>query len=100
MEYYIYQIKINGQVKYIGQTTDLNRREKEHNKAYKKRSKKRFYDWLHSINYTGEMRLEPIYVANNRVDAKRYEMFMMLHYYFEKPEIKLEQRIPNISDKF
>lgn len=100
MKYNVYQIKINNEVRYIGDSKNIVEREKQHKKAFKANLSKPFYKWLHSINYNGEIRLESIFSTKNKVEAKRYELYTILHYYFNTSPTQLKQRIPNIRDGF
>ena len=100
MKHVVYQIKINGLTRYIGRTLldRVDKREKEHNYQYKKGKVKLFYDYLTSINYSNDIILEPIYICDTKVEAKRYEMYMILWFYFEVDSTQLKQRIPQIKD--
>lgn len=99
MKYIVYQIRIKGEVKYIGYTKDIDQREKQHRSAFKRGVSKPFYNWLRTNNYKGTMVLEPIYLAKTKVEAKRYEMYTILHFFFEYPKGHLLNKVPNISDR-
>ena len=99
MQYVVYQITINNNPVYIGRTSvdRIDQREKEHNKAFLSRFNKPLYNYLHSINYTGVIALEPIFIAKNKLESKQYECYTILYYKFEKG-IKLYQKTPVIKD--
>ena len=98
MEHYVYQIKINNVVRYIGRTNDLDDREKQHNYQFRKGTSKKLYDYIRTIDFKDDIILEPIYIAKSKVEAKRFEMYTILWYYFEIDKKQLKQNIPNIKD--
>lgn len=94
--FWVYKIEIGGIVRYIGYTNDLERRVKEHNYlCFKKEKKKKLYD---NIRINGGDKIELLVVGSfrNRIDAKRFECFMILKDYFS--DRLLWQSVPKISD--
>ena len=98
-KYVVYQIRINNVVRYIGHTKDIDRRELEHRRNYKKGVSKQFFKYLSSVGYKPEdIVLEPIHLAKNKVEAKRYEAYTILYFHFNSNQLK--QKVPNIKDGF
>lgn len=86
---------------YIGYTNNLSRRNLEHTyNCYSIKSKtydKKFYQkWRSIYPDKTEIVLTLVKSFKSRVDAKRYEMFLILLAYFRGRN--LFQKIPNISD--
>ena len=98
-KFVVYQISINGTARYVGRTTvdRLSTRQKEHNKAFKAGLSKPFYNWLRTINCSGELVLEPIYLAKTKLLCKQYEAYTILWYKFGTDTLK--QKVPSISDR-
>jgi len=100
----VYSISINGLIRYIGRTSNLKVRTRQHrNACYNPNHKeynKQFYQEFRKIYpEKRDIILTPIKTFNSKTDSKRYELYLILHnYFFEKDN--LFQRIPNISDKF
>ena len=98
MEYVVYQIRANDKIVYIGKTSDIDRREKEHNSGFlKTQVKKQLYEHLHNIGYKDKIILEPIYLTNNKLLAKQYECYMYLYLKFNT-DVILQQKAPIIKD--
>lgn len=100
--YIVYKIVINDIVRYIGHTNNIPRREKEHNYSFKKGFKKDLYNFIRAestiTNFDGYIiTLIPIKEFKKKVDAKRYEMYLILDDYFNQKILK--QKVPNISDR-
>ncbi len=95
--YWIYGIKIMGQLRYIGITKDLERRQKEHNHLcfVKKWKKKILYKeiLLTDIKF---IKLHIIKKMPNKLEARRYECLLILKDHFGGK--KLWQKVPRISD--
>jgi len=89
-------IKVNGVVRYIGRTNDLERREKQHNYlCFKKQTKKQLYQEIRNYPIT-DIKLQRVKSFQSKVDAKRWECYLILNDYFGKK--LLWQRVPRISD--
>jgi len=100
--YSVYKIEVNGVCLYIGHSKDLKRREYQHNYLYKKGAKKALYDYLRECEYEGYIELIEIGRYKKKVEAKRYEMYLILQYLFietDNPLFQLKQKIANISDR-
>lgn len=102
MEYTVYKITYNNQLLYIGFTGNLDRRIKDHNSLFKNGHKKQLYFYLREQKFTGLIELIPIKTFKKKVDAKRYEAYLILKDYFSitnKEILKqtLLQKIPSIG---
>ena len=110
MKHIVYKIEIEGVVRYIGRTNNLKTRQWQHRNAFKKRfngygTPKRFYDSL-ILNYKDrglewildQIILIPIKDFKTKILSKRWEMFVILEYYFSDNNT-LWQKVPNISDR-
>lgn len=96
-EFYIYNIQYFGEVVYIGQTSNLKRRQSQHSRALKNPDKKQeVYEYLRELG-AKEVKLTLLETYSNRVMAKRRECYLILKDYFS--EHKLKNKIPNISDR-
>lgn len=104
--YTVYQIKVNGVVSYIGYTKNLKSREYQHNYLLRTGKKKELYDYCRREKIT-ELELIPIHNFKTKVEAKRFEMYLILYYRFiidnglEVPlwaSVDLMQTIPSIRD--
>ena len=79
---------------YIGHTNNIERRIKEHQMNIKNGKSTLFYD---SILIDGTFTYEILSTFKTKVEAKRYEMYLILQRYYSGE--KLYQKIPNISDR-
>ena len=104
MQYIVYKIEVNSVVVYIGYTKDLKRREYQHNYNLKKGYKKELYDFLRGINID-DVKLISLASFKRKTDAKRFEMYLILHYKFIRDSVlevpifdytELKQTIPII----
>ena len=96
--YYVYKIKIDNKTRYIGFTQDITTREKQHNYlCFNQKKKKELYNNVR-VFHPSVKRFELCMVKTFRtkIEAKRFECFLILHDYFTKKE--LWQRIPRITD--
>jgi len=94
--FWVYGIKISGTWRYIGMTGNIEKRQKEHNYyCFKKLGKKQLYN---EVRNTDIKNLKLIKIKNfgRKVDAKRYECYLILKDYFTMGN--LWQRVPRISD--
>jgi predicted GIY-YIG superfamily endonuclease len=98
MTYTVYSITYNNQDIYIGYTSSISKRQKQHNYLFKKKKEKELYTYLHTQKHTLPIVLNPIKVFQKKADAKRYEMYLILIDYFSGNPL-LKQHIPNISDR-
>lgn len=98
MEFVVYEIVINNKRIYVGNTNNIKRRQSEHNNhCFKRQVKKDLYNYLREIGET-KIVLNVIKEFPSKVDAKRYECYLILEDYFTTK--KLMQKVPNISDRF
>ena len=110
MKHIVYKIEIEGVVRYIGRTNSLKKRQWQHKDGLKKRfdglgTPKKFYDNL-ILNYRDkglewildQIVLIPIKDFKTKILSKRWEMFIILEYYFSD-NWSLWQKVPNISDR-
>lgn len=90
-----------GEVIYYGRTNDLKRRQYEHNYRYKMGKKKQLYDFLREQGFPNDRKiyLKPLKTFKKKVEAKRYEAYLLLHHHFYG-EYPLQQKLPAISDRF
>lgn len=96
--YKVYNIIHGGKVVYVGRTTDLRVRERRHNLDYRKGVSKELYNFLRDEGVE-TIKLNLIKEYKEKVQSKRFEMYLMLINYFENDmKLTLKQRIPNISD--
>ena len=95
IKYYVYQIKINGIVRYIGRTKDLKKREYYHNYNLRKGLNKELYNYCRELNLES-LKLQMIKVLDTEIECKRYECLLILKDFFNKHLLK--QRVPRISD--
>jgi len=98
----VYGIEICGIQVYIGRTNNLHRRQLQHNNiCYNENNKqynKDLYKYIRKIYPTKtKFKLTPIKEFNKLVEAKRYEMYLILTNYFSDNP-KLIQKVPSISD--
>ena len=97
--YWVYRVEVLGTTRYIGYTDNLIRREKQHNYlCFKACKNKKLYDGIKKIKEIKNKKIEltPIKTFRTKVEAKRYEAFLILNDYFNKKE--LWQHIPRRSD--
>lgn len=95
--YYVYKIKVLGKTRYIGYTENIDIRQKQHNYlCFKKGKKKKLYDSIRTIKDITKIDLITIKTFQTKIEAKRYECFLILNDYFTKKE--LWQNIPRITD--
>lgn len=92
-EYVIYKIEKNNEIIYIGLTCDIKRRQKQHSYLFKKGYKKELYDFIRTLD-DKDIILIPIRSFKTKTDGKRYEMYLILYYYFS--DKKLKQSVPSI----
>lgn len=93
--YIVYSIEFKGQVIYIGRTNNLKRRQQEHNRAIKNGKGKEVHIYCID-NGLESIILIPLKEFKSKVDAKRYEMFLILTDYFGGRCLK--QKVPQIKD--
>jgi predicted GIY-YIG superfamily endonuclease len=79
--YYIYQIKINGDVRYIGYTNNPKRRFTQHKKSLEIGDKKYLYKKIREL-IEPSLEWEIIATFENSGDAKRWEAYLILQDYF------------------
>ena len=95
--YHVYRVEVSGMTRYIGYTENIDSREKQHNYlCFKKLKKKKLYDGIRGDKNTTKIHLIPVKTFLTKVEAKRYECFLILNDYFGRGE--LWQNIPKITD--
>ncbi len=82
MTYFVYEIEIDGVVRYVGMTNNIHRRELEHHRAYKKGDGKYFYKQIRLSAPEAIITLTSIKEFTNKGDCKRYEAYLILEDYF------------------
>lgn len=79
--YYVYQIKINDVVRYIGYSNNPHKRFLQHKRLLNKGDKKYLYKKIRELTEPN-LEIETIAEFNNMGDAKRWEAFLILDDYF------------------
>lgn len=110
MKFIVYKIEIEGIVRYIGRTNNIKTRTYQHKRDLKLRfmglgRPKKFYDGI-ILKYRDKglewildlIELIPIKDFKTKILSKRWEMFVILEYYFSD-DWSLWQKVPNISDR-
>ena len=104
MRYIVYKIEVDSVVVYIGYTKDLKKREYQHNYSLNKGYNKELYTYLRSMSIFN-VKLVEVASFNRKTDAKRFEMYLILHYKFIRDSVlevpifdytELKQSIPII----
>jgi predicted GIY-YIG superfamily endonuclease len=93
---YVYQITIDGVVRYIGRTNDIRRRQNEHNRHFRNDVVKELYNNIRLLHKEYIITLEPIKTFKRKTDTKRYECLLILQDYFGSKI--LWQKCPRIAD--
>ena len=105
-QFYVYSISINDEVRYVGRTEDLDKRELSHLKdCYYPKSahyNKQFYQYVRTIYPTKDsaanaLFLTPVGVFDTLAESKKWEAYLILKDYFT--DKKLLQSVPKITDK-
>lgn len=96
--FYVYRIEIQSTTRYIGYTEDIIKREKQHNYlCFKKNKKKILYDNTKKVSPSLKgFELKIMKTFRTKIEAKRWECFLILNDYFNKKE--LWQHVPKITD--
>lgn len=95
--YYVYRIEVENTTRYIGYTENLEIRKKQHNYlCFKTQKKKILYQSIRKLKTMSQIELIPIKSMKTKIDAKRYECFLILNDYFNKKQ--LWQKVPRITD--
>lgn len=96
--YYVYKVRIGSKIRYVGYTNNITAREKQHNYlCFKQEKKKILYNNIRKYYPdVKEISLITVKTFSNKVDAKRYECYLILNDYFTNKEFW--QRVPRISD--
>jgi predicted GIY-YIG superfamily endonuclease len=88
MNYFIYEILVDGVRRYVGMTNDLSRREKEHNRGLKSGEKKTLYKKLYLEGKAfEEIKLNKLYEFVTKTDAVRMEAYLILEDWFNEKEL-------------
>jgi len=114
MIYTVYNISIKYKISgisevyrpiYIGRTNNIDRRQKEHRRGYKKylesdeiKGKKLYMFMKESGTKPEEIILNSLYKCKTKLEAKQMEAFKILWYRFNW-EGQLKQKIISISDR-
>ncbi len=93
---YLYKVEVGGVTRYIGITNNLKRRETQHNSGLSKGEKKELYDFCREEGIY-KIQLIEMKEFKTRIEAKRYECFLILCDYFGVKRLK--QKVPSISDR-
>jgi len=95
-KYKVYKILHDDEIIYIGRTNNLKRRTYQHNYNLKKGKENQLYDYCRRCNID-TIELITIDSFKKKVESKRMEMFIILQHHFSSN--KLQQKVPNISDR-
>lgn len=96
-EYIVYSINYLGSPIYVGITGDIKRRVRDHNNlCFNKRVDKEVYNFIRDMTRS-PIYLIPIKTFKTRIEAKRYEAYLILADLFGPKELK--QKVPSISDR-
>ncbi len=97
--YTVYQIEFLGKIVYYGHTSDLKARQYRHNySCFTRMEKKELYNFLRLLECR-RIQLTPIREFDTKVQAKRYESYLILQDYFNNDlQLTVKQTIPKISD--
>jgi predicted GIY-YIG superfamily endonuclease len=98
--YYVYSIKIDNIIRYIGITKDIIKREKQHNYGIKTGIKKRFYENMSHYYPNQTVSLEVLKIFKTKTDAARYEAHLILLDYFNNSPKELWQSPPRVIKYF
>lgn len=111
MNYQVYKIEVDGELRYWGYTSNLKQRQYKHNYLLKKDHKKELYNKIRELypNTNGGYNIElkvikwPGMDNMNKISAKRLECYLILSEWLisiqNNKDFKLWQKIPNISDR-
>lgn len=84
--YYVYCIKIDGVIRYIGFTDNLKRRFTQHKLGFKRADKKLIYKRVSEM-VEPTIEFEMIREFENKGDAKRWEAYLILKDYFKNKQL-------------
>jgi predicted GIY-YIG superfamily endonuclease len=84
---FVYEITIDGVRRYVGFTDNLNRRQKEHIRDYKKGSNKYLYSKTREVSPQTIYELKVIAEFDDKGDGKRYEALLILQDYFNEKNL-------------
>jgi predicted GIY-YIG superfamily endonuclease len=84
---WIYCIIIEGKIRYVGMTNDVNKRQNQHRLNLKKKKDNLLYRNINYYNIDVELTLTPIKSFDNRSDAMRYEAYLILKDYFSEKQL-------------
>ncbi len=87
MEYSIYNIKIDGKVRYIGMTKNPKTRERQHIRLYEKGDTKYLYEMIRQRGIIKEIKIEVIKSFSKKSDAAKYEALLILQDFFNKKQL-------------
>ena len=83
MTYYVYEIKIDDVVRYIGTTNNLKRRQTQHNYLLRKGHTKELYEKIRLYSNDKNIVLDVRFETNNKTEAMRYEALLILKDWFD-----------------
>jgi len=106
MIYNVYTIKVFNVIRYVGYTSDLDNRTKQHQRdCFNPGSpnyNKELYKFIRETTSfkSSDINLVSVYTTKNKADAKRYEMYLILQDYFrfDGRVIELKESIPKLTD--
>lgn len=83
----VYNIKVDGVIRYIGYTDNLKRRKSQHMRSLKIGDEKKYlYKKINEL-MTPTIEIEVSKEFDNKGDAKRWEAYLILHDYFNNKEL-------------
>jgi predicted GIY-YIG superfamily endonuclease len=95
--FYVYEVVVNGNRRYVGFTNNIKRRKKQHFKGINSDDKKALYVAIRELK-TPQIDINVIGVFEKSVEAKRWEAHLVLLDYFS--DKMLWQSIPTTFKYF
>jgi predicted GIY-YIG superfamily endonuclease len=99
MVWIVYEIRFSGEVRYIGITNDLKRRQRQHRFESKREDLKKFLYKMKAEHHQEEdIVLKEVFMTEKKIEAIRMEAHLILKDWFDKR--KLWQSAPHIVKYF
>lgn len=95
--FYVYEILVNDQRRYVGYTNNIKRRKKQHFKGINSDDKKTLYVAIRNLK-NPQIDINVIGVFEKSIEAKRWEAHLVLSDYFS--DKKLWQSVPTTFKYF